>query len=65
MIQNEYLEWQLITFRLNRKENFIDSPVAIAAFSSLLIGAIPDFGLSILTLVTYIPAPILERFLEE
>lgn len=48
-----------------RKKNFVDSAPALFAYSALAIGAIPDFALSILTVIVYVPENVLERFFDE
>jgi len=47
------------------KTNFMDSGSGLFAYFAVVLGALPDFAYSFLTVILYIPDRIIERFVEE
>lgn len=72
-MQSEYPKWAILKPVLNtneidvfdRKVNFADSPIALFTLFPVGLTGIPDFVLTTVTLLTYIPDHALEQFSNE
>lgn len=47
------------------EKNFMDSGSGLFAYATVVLGALPDFAYSFLTVIVYIPDHILDRFVDE
>lgn len=55
----------VLDFWFERKMKFVESPAALVAYFTMFLGSIPDFVLSVVTVMVYVPEEVLTQFMDE